>query len=271
MGTYTESGIPPLIIVRGPEFYVCGADGSPNQWLKPKLSKRQGSFVFYDPNGRLLKRYGRTFSDNGYGVKVLNLKNIRMSTRYNPVAYISDDKSAAKFAAALTGSTKGMGRPGNINFIARETMLLTALFSFLRDEAPDYELNIHTISEMLGAMARNNEYSYPGCKTAVDILFEHKEAADPESLAVRKYNTFKEITGDFSIRRVVKSCAARIAPLDTEEMRNFFSGDELALGDLYFCETAMFVIPGDPDAAAGFLAPLMYAQLLDLLCEKSVR
>lgn len=259
--------IPPLIIVRGMEFYICGAGCDPHSWLESEINKRKGSFVIFDPDRSLRKRYGWIFSDKGYGMKVLDLTNVRMSTRYNPFEYILNDKGVIQFTAALMSGTKGLGELSDIDFIALETALLTALVVYIHDEVPCDELNIHTVGEMLDAMIQEDGFYEDGYIPAVDYMMDQKEEYDPESLSVRMYRTFRRITGE-SIRRVVESCAARIAPLDTEEMHNFLSTDEFELFSLGFRYNAVFITPGsDCGGVTAFLTPLMYAQLNNVLCK----
>ena len=41
-----------------------------------------------DPKGELVEKYGNYLQKNGYQIRVLNLKNMESSDRYNPFVYI---------------------------------------------------------------------------------------------------------------------------------------------------------------------------------------
>jgi type IV secretion system protein VirD4 len=144
-------------------------------------------------------------------------------------------------------------------------MLLSALVSYIYDEAPDYEQSIATILLMLNYMSEDYEEGY---KHAIDFLIEEKEVYDPKHLSVRQYNSFIDTMGEDAIH-VIKSCAARLAPFNTDEMKDFMSADEFTLGYLGYRNTAVFIIPGNPGADCKLIAPLMYTQLFDVLCENN--
>ena len=258
-----EMGIPPLVIVSGTEFAPCGYGGDAHLWLEPAAKRRSESFVIHDPDGSLLQWFGMDFSENGYSVSALNLADIGASAKYNPFEYIRHSKDAPKVAAALICGTTGLGEPGDISLISLETLLYTALIGFIHEEAPHYEMNIATLMEML-------EYMEPedGFKTAIDCMFEQKEMMGDGQTHVRLYRDFKDLAGEDE-QRAVDSCIARIAPLKTPETVDFLSSDELMLGRLTYCNAALFVISVNADPALSFLAPLLYSQLIDLLCEMS--
>lgn len=272
MDFYTEtiSRIPPLVIMNGTQFYVCGSGYDSHLWLKPEIMRRSNAFIIYDPDGNLRKKYAKTFYRNGYAVKVLNTANFKMSTRYNPFEYIRSDKDIPKFVNALINNTKGIGDPYDVNFITAEITLLTALISYMVDEAPTFEQNIGTLIQMLEYMKPEEGEEEYGYKHAVDYIFEDKEAFDPEHLSLRKYKNYYEMMGE-DAWKVVASCATRLAPFNTEILKNFSSTDELGLDELYCPNTALFVMAGNTESPLNLIVPLMYTQLYDVLCDISVQ
>lgn len=267
--TETARRTPPLIIMRGTQFNVCGSGYDTHLWLKPKIMRQSNAYIIHDPDGSLLKHHGRSFNRNGYAVKVLNLAKIKISTRYNPLEYIRSYSGAVKFVTALMSGTKGSGQPRDINFISAETMLLTALVTYLHDEARSDEKNMNTLMLMLKYMLPEDDADYE-YKHAIDFIMEDKEKCDPEHLSVRLYNNFNDMMGT-DAKGVVESCIARLAPFDTDEMRDFLSDDEIGLDSLHFPNTALFVISGSTGEAFKFIAPLMYSQFFDVMCEKCVQ
>lgn len=260
----TNPLIPPLILVCATDFSVCG--GNPTPWLEPDAMRRANAYVIHDPDGGLLRRYGGAFSKNKYSVKVLDLGNLRKSARYNPFALISGWRGVMKFAAAFLGGTEGLGKPGDANFLFRESLLFAALTGFVHSEAPAYELNLETLIVLLEDIEQNDFGD--GYMTAVDCLFND---LPPAFTAVQKYGMFKEAIREGEARRIAASCLHRLAPFRTPEVLRFISSDSLELDSLHCAQAAVFVTGGDSGSPLSFLVPLMYAQLLDSLCDRSMR
>ena len=129
---------------------------------------------------------------------------------------------------------------------------------------------LNTVIEALGCMEPEKYEKDFKYKDAVDILLEEKEAGAPESFDVRQYRHFEEIAcGD--VKEIIESCAARLAPFDTPETRDFLSSDELGLNRLSFPNTALFVNGTESDEPQNLFAALMYTQLFDALYETSVQ
>jgi type IV secretion system protein VirD4 len=259
--------VPPLIVVRPEGAVSCGDGGDTGAWMTPKAIRQSCAFVIHDPYRELWKTYAPILSDNRYVLKTLNLSTVRQSSRYNPFAYIRGDFGVEKLASALMGGTKGLGKPGDIDFVVCETMLLNALISFIHREAPDREQAVWVLMEMLETMIAE-DYQY-GDVSTVDILFEQKGIDEPWHVAVSLYNRFKDAVGDCGqAMRIAESCIYRLSPFDTPEMYDFMSGDELGLDRLAFPKTALFVTDGCASRACKLLTPLMYSQLFDSIYKK---
>ncbi|MCL2035037.1 MAG: type IV secretory system conjugative DNA transfer family protein [Oscillospiraceae bacterium] len=255
--------IPPIIILHGGWVSVCYTDYDIKLRLNPKTMRRSNTFIIHDPDGRLLKRHGKTFRRNRYNVKVLNLADIRISTRYSPILNIKGNSGITNLAAAIIAGTKGLGMPGDIDFITHETLLLTSLIGFLHYEVQSFEQTFSSILMLLESMKTEDDWH--DYKTAVDFMFEAiAEENTPEHYAVQKLKDFKEAAGHEAQQKVIASCISRLSPFSTAEMVDFMSDDELVLDRLTFPNIALFVIDGEADEQIRFLTPLMYSQLFDL-------
>jgi type IV secretion system protein VirD4 len=74
--------------------------------------------------------------------------------------------------------------------------LLQALCLYLLHEAPKEEQNFNMVMEMIIAAdvkEEDDEYQSP-----LDILFERLEIREPENLAVKQYNIYKQAAGDIA-------------------------------------------------------------------------
>ena len=102
----------------------------------------------------------------------------------------------------------------------------------------------------------------------MDILFQQLEEKEPDHFAVKQYRKFKMAAGK-TLKSILISCGARLAPFDIKELRDLMETDELELDTLGDSKTALFVIISDTDSTFNFVAALMYSQLFNLLCDKA--
>ena len=279
---------------RNKNMLVIGGSGSGKTRfvLKPNLLQfcsetYPTSFVVCDPKGELLLSCGNALwrgvslrDDRGcpikeksgrikrerYRIKVLNTINFKKSMHYNPFAYIHSEKDILKLVTALIANTKGEGKAGDEFWTKAETLLYCALIGYIHYEAPENEQNFITLLEMLNAMqVREDDEDY---ESPVDLMFKALEERDPDHFAVRQYQRFKQGAGK-TLKSVLISCGARLAPFDIAELREITSYDELELDTLGDRRTALFLIMSDTDPTFNFLISLVYTQMFNLLCEKA--
>ena len=185
---------------------------------------------------------------------------------YNPFAYIHSEKDILKLVTALIANTKGEGKAGDEFWTKAETLLYTALIGYIHYEAPENEQNFATLLEMLNSMdVREDDEDY---ENPVDIMFDELREKNPNHFAVRQYVKFKMAAGK-TLKSILVSCGARLAPFDIQEVRDITMYDELELDTLGDQKTALFLIMSDTDATFNFLISMIYTQLFNLLCEKA--
>ena len=220
-----------------------------------------------DPKGTLLPEVGSFLERQNYRIKCLNLINFKKSMHYNPLAYIRSEKDILKLVNTLIVNTKGEGEKSSEDFwVKAERLFYTALIGYIWYEAPMEEQNFLTLLELLNASeAREEDENF---KSPVDVLFGDLEKKDPEHFAVRQYKKFKMAAGK-TLKSILISCAARLAPFDIKELRDLMAYDELELDTLGDSKAALFVIISDTDSTFNFVAALMYSQLFNLLCDKA--
>ena len=102
----------------------------------------------------------------------------------------------------------------------------------------------------------------------MDLLFAKLEKEHPEHFAVKQYRKFKMAAGK-TLKSILISCGARLAPFDIAELRDLMAEDELELDTLGDRKSALFVILSDTDNTFNFVAALMYSQLFNLQCDKA--
>ena len=216
--------------------------------------------------GDIVVSCGRFLLSQGYSVKIFNTQNFRKSMRYNSFAYIHSEKDILKLVTTLMANTKGEGNAGDPFWEKAEKLLYTALIAYIHYEAPEEEQNFATLLEFLNAMeVREDDEEF---KNPVDLMFEALEKRKPGCFACRQYRLFTLAAGK-TMKSILISCGARLAPFDIQELRDITAYDELELDTLGDRKTALFLIMSDTDATFNFLLSMIYTQLFNLLCEKA--
>ena len=244
---------------RNKNVLIVGGSGSGKTrfWLKPNLLQMHSSYVITDPKAQVLSECGKALQrgapkldakgnpvkdKNGkivyepYEIRVFNTINFGKSQHYNPFAYIHSEKDILKLVTALIANTKGDGKAGDEFWTKAETLLYTALIGYIHYEAPENEQNFATLLEMLNSMdVREDDEDY---QNPVDMMFEALRKKNPNHFAVRQFVKFKMAAGK-TLKSILVSCGARLAPFDIQEVRDITMYDELELDKLGDRKTAL--------------------------------
>ena len=275
---------------RNKNVIITGGSGSgkTRNYVKPQLMQMHSSYVVTDPKGQILIETGKmlrrgipkkdendkpvTDKDGKpvyepYEIKVFNTIDFNKSMKYNPFHYIKSEKDILKLVNTLMENTKGEGSQSADPFWEKaERLLYTAYIGYLWYEAPPCEQNFSTLIEMIDMSETREEEE--GYENVIDGLFKKLEEREPDHFAVRQYRKFKLAAGK-TIKSILISCGARMAPFDIKEVREMTEKDELELDTLGIRRTALFVIISDTDSTFNFLAAILYSQLFNLLCEQA--
>ena len=254
---------------RNKNILVIGGSGSGKTrfFCKPSLLQAHSSYVCTDPKGTLLPEIGTFLERKKYRIKCLNLINFRKSMKYNPLAYIRSEKDILKLVNALIMNTKGEGEKSSEDFwVKAERLYYSALIGYIWYEATEEEKNFITLLDLINASeAREDDETY---QSPVDLLFSQLEEREPDHFAVKQYRKFKMAAGK-TLKSILISCGARLAPFDIQELRDLTMYDELQLDTLGDKKTALFLIISDTDSTFNFLISMVYTQLFNLLCDKA--
>ena len=254
---------------RNKNVLVIGGSGSGKTrfFVKPNIMQMHSSYVVTDPKGTLLVECGKMLQKNGYKIKSLNTINFKKSLHYNPFAYIRSEKDILKLVNVIIANTKGDGEKSGEDFwVKAELLLYCALIGYIYYEAPEEEKNFTTLLDLINASeAREDDENF---KSPVDMLFDRLAEREPEHFAVKQYVKFKQAAGK-TLKSILISCGARLAPFDIKELRDLTEYDELELDTLGDEKSALFVIISDTDDTFNFIVAIMYSQLFNLLCDKA--
>ena len=254
---------------RNKNVLVIGGSGSGKTrfFVKPNLMQMTTSYCVTDPKGTILVECGKMLQKGGYKIRSLNTINFKKSMHYNPFAYIRSEKDILKLVNVIIANTKGDGEKSGEDFwVKAERLLYCALIGYIYYEAPEEEKNFITLLDLINASeAREDDENY---KSPVDMLFDRLAEREPEHFAVKQYVKFKQAAGK-TLKSILISCGARLAPFDIKELRDLMEYDELELNTLGDEKTALFVIISDTDDTFNFVVAIMYSQLFNLLCDKA--
>ena len=275
---------------RNKNILVIGGSGSGKTrfFVKPSIMQMHSSYVITDPKGQLLKETGKMLlhgapklDENGkpvrdrhgriiyepYRIKVLNTINFSKSMKYNPLAYVRSEKDILKLVNVIIANTKGDGEKSSEDFwVKAERLLYCALIGYIWYEAEPEERNFITLLDLLNACeAREDDETY---KSPVDILFDDLAKKQPDHFAVKQYVKFKMAAGK-TLKSILVSCGARLAPFDIKELRDIMTEDELELDTMGDQKTALFLIMSNTDTTFNFVIAMLQSQLFNLLCDKA--
>ena len=275
---------------RNKNILVIGGSGSGKTrfFVKPSIMQMHSSYVITDPKGQLLTETGKMLlhgapklDENGkpvrdgrgkviyepYRIKVLNTINFSKSMKFNPLAYVRSEKDILKLVNVIIANTKGDGEKSSEDFwVKAERLLYCALIGYIWYEAEPEERNFITLLDLLNACeAREDDETY---KSPVDILFDDLAKKQPEHFAVKQYVKFKMAAGK-TLKSILVSCGARLAPFDIKELRDIMTEDELELDTMGDQKTALFLIMSDTDTTFNFVIAMLQSQLFNLLCDKA--
>ena len=181
---------------RNLNILVIGGSGAGKTrfFVIPNILNCNSSFIILDPKGEILRTTGGLLKKKGYVIKVLDLLHMEKSDCFNPFWYIESVKDiqvlVTNFFASLTPKNSQSQDPF---WDAAASILLKAVMCLLWLEAPKEEQNFDTVMEVLrSAQVREEDESF---QSPLDILFEKYREKDPDHIAVKFYDDFKQAAG----------------------------------------------------------------------------
>ena len=237
--------------------------GKTRFYCKPNIMQCNTSFVVLDPKGEILRSEGYLLEKEGYVIKIIDLIDMSKSHGYNPFHYIQSDKDILKLITNLIRNTTPKGSQSMDPFWEKsETALLEALMLYLYHYAPEDEQNFTMVMEMLTyAEVKEDDEEY---ESPLDELFHHLERSDPDSLALKQYQIYKQAAGK-TAKSILISVGVRFAAFNLDSMASLTRFDELELDKIGERKTALFAVIPDNDSTFNFLVGMLYTQLFQML------
>lgn len=237
--------------------------GKSRGYALPNIMQCSCSMIITDPKAELLRKTGGLLKEKGYEVRVFDLINPETSFCYNPFQYVHDDKDILRLISNLIQNTTPKGAQSQDPFWEKsETALLQALMLYLLHEAPPEEQNFAMIMEMLGAaQVKEEDEDY---ESPLDVLFERLRMREPESIAVKQYQIYKQAAGK-TAKTILVSVSVRLAAFNLRQIANLTCTDELDLASMGEKKVALFCCIPDADSSLNYLVGMIYSQLFQTL------
>lgn len=268
---------------RNKHFLVVGGSGSGKTFnvVEPNTLQARCSIVSTDPKGDTVKKYGNYLLNNGYKLKIVNIKDteqMQYSFRYNPFAYIKDQASIMTLVSIIIENTSGSDKAQAKEdfWVKSERCLYMCLIAFLYyyyDGLPEYQTIPHLLDLIGEADASEQDETKESDLDVVmecyqeDLILkygsEHEAQMSPEWFVITQYNGFKKAAGE-TAKSIIISCFVRLAPFAVGSVRELFSVDELELEKLGEEKTALFLVMSDTDSTFNFIMAMILYQLFDI-------
>lgn len=242
----------------GKSFYV----------VKPNAYAMQSSYIFCDPKGELLRDTGNYLKQHGYRIAVLNLVDMADSDGYNPFAYLRSDEDINKLITNLIRNTTPKNAGSNDPFWEKaESMLLQSLMLYVCYEYPKKgkRASFRGVLELLNQAKVDAKGKEP---SPLDKLMY---ALPEEHPALVTYKKVASGAAD-TIRSVIITAHARLAPLQNEQVLRILDADELDIPSIGEGvrgnpqkRTAVYCVIPDSDQTYNFIVGMLYTQLFQEL------
>ena len=208
------------------------------------------SVVVTDPKAEIYESMGAWLRSKGYVVRVLNLVEMHLSNKWNPLDEIRQVLDADVFAEVVISSTETGPQKGGEGFWNRaEQNLLKALVLYVCYDA-DGRRRPGTVGEIYDLVAS-------GDKQALDVRFEALSRSHP---AYGPYMISK-MAGENMWGNIVIGLGTRLQTFQQKDVRRITDSTEIELDAPGEHPCAYFVITPDTHGAFNFLASLFFTFL----------
>ena len=252
---------------------VIGASGAgkTRSIVIPNLLQAAGSYVVSDPKGNLARDIGPWLEASGYRVVCIDFIHPDRSLHYNPLQWINSTDDVLKVAHMFVNSSyrNGYGRNCDPFWDEATTMLLTAVIGYMYETCTPEERTFDLLRKLIKEFQRTGK-TETSTESLLKIRFDrHRAALEKKGYYSWAAERFDEVNSSPSKTHMTIQITthAKLATLDTVELRQMFSGNDIDPSELARQKTALFVQVSDTDRSKDTLVNIFYTQLMNALCE----
>lgn len=274
-------------------FVIAGSgSGKTFNFVTSNVLQANASYVFTDPKGELLARFGKFLVRHGYAVRFIDLrpdeKSILTSFHWNPLHYCQSGTQVDDFISRLIAATSSPeSKNANSDFftnmekLAYGALMKMELFWFGKNGHPE-DYNVPSIYDWLGMLkttggAESELYDvFFGTKGGLSyekfVRGKHPGLTDDELRLSPEWEAIADFQGFMSdadspetAASVLSSCYNRLHPFMNYAVRTILSGnDEMDLDKLGTRKQAIFMITADSGGPYDFLAAILTSQIFSI-------
>lgn len=272
---------------------VVGAPGTGKSLfvIAPNILKCISSYLFMDPKGELVEKYGNYLQKNGYQIRVLNLKNMESSDRYNPFVYIRTEDDIPRLIMNIFKSVEPPdAQKGDPFWDDGCALYLQSLFYFVwAVSVPDKKkifaeaglkwepvYATQTLNQVTKLMQLESKKVPPRSEdeeesTELSLLIDALADMYPDHPAVRDYRKLKEGAPE-TVASVLLILNGKFKFFYSKSIQRIFEADDMNLWELGTgwhrdgkSKVALFLVLKENDSSYNFVGNMLYQQLFDEL------
>ncbi|MCR4642700.1 MAG: type IV secretory system conjugative DNA transfer family protein [Lachnospiraceae bacterium] len=227
----------------------------------PNLLMANGSYVISDPKGNLYRKYGSYLKKQGYTVRRLDFADPANSEQYNFFHYIESSMDIVRIAHMIVYASPG--RSNDPFWDEAAQILLESLIAFLWENYDPSDQTPSNVSKLLD-IAEIDEND-AATESPLDVLFREAGEKNPNSFAVKLYNSYRIGAGK-TLKSILISLNAKLFLFTTPEITSMTNDNSFEIADLGRKKTALFVNVSDSDRSLDTLINIFFSQAMNALC-----
>lgn len=242
-----------VVVIGGP------GSGKTFTFVKPNAMQLNGSKVFTDTKGLLVRELGNLFKQNGYIVKVFDLINFINSNQFNIFKYINKESDIDEVVETTVNATKKSDNKGEDFWIQGELMITKALIAYLYLDSKinGYEPSLPQITDLI----RNLEREDPEVESVVEMMFEELNEQIPNNYAYRQFQLFNKNFSGETRKSVLAIIASRFSVFEHDEVRELLQRDTMEIETWNTQKTAVFINVPEVNEAYQFISSLLFSTI----------
>ena len=245
---------------------ICGSPGSNKTrgCVIPNLLNCQGSYIVTDPKGNLYRQYHEYLESKGYRVLRVSFTHPEVSAHWNPLRYLKSTHDILKITNVLIYDND-RGYNHDPFWDEASQFLLNAVIAYTLESFRDGDKRrtFHTIPALIRIAGREKDLEQ---KSELNSLFLKLKALNPKSWAVKQWENVN-IAPAKTFNTVCATSLSKFSAMDTEELAEMMSFDEVDLKSIGMRKTAVFIEASDTDRSMDNLLSLFFQQAISKLCE----
>ena len=243
---------------------IAGSPGSSKTrgCVIPNLLRCNGSYIVVDAKANLYKQYHEYLESNGYRVLRVNFTHPEVSAHWDPLRYLDSTHDILKLSSVLINERENNYDPF---WDCSSQFLLNAVIAYLLEsfKKGDKRRSFLTIPKLIRKAGRSSEVNR---NSELNNLFETLKSLSPKSWAVKQWENCN-IAPSKTFNTVCATTLSKFSGMDTEELAEMMSYDEVDLKSVGLRKTAIFIEASDNDRSCDALLSLFYQQAITKLCE----